>query len=206
VAPVRYDAGHFITADGRTVAERADLPVLGEHNARNAALAIAAALHLGLDPALVAPRLRTVRPLPHRLETVHEARGLRFINDSIATTPEAAIAGIAACTGPLAVILGGSDKGARWDALATAVATRRDPTTALVIGQTGPAIAAALARVGVNGAHHPTLLDAVRHAVAALPTGGNVLLSPACASFDMFQGFDDRGRQFAAAARQLVPT
>jgi UDP-N-acetylmuramoylalanine--D-glutamate ligase len=183
---------------------RDDLPLLGEHNCRNATLAITVAMHLGVAAGAIAPRLRQVRPLPHRLETVHEAKGLRFINDSIATTPEAAMAGIASFPGPLAVILGGSDKGATWERLAALVAQRMDHQriVPVVIGQTGLAIAASLAHAGVTARGATTLADAVALAVAALPDGGTVLLSPACASFDMFQGFEDRGRQFAACARK----
>jgi UDP-N-acetylmuramoylalanine-D-glutamate ligase len=139
-----------------------------------------------------------VRGLPHRLELVHAALGVRFVNDSIATTPEAAMAGLAAIAGPLVVILGGSDKGADYDQLASSVAARG--AQAVVIGQTAKVIAKALSRWGVNAHRADTLSDAVARAVAQLGRGGTVLLSPACASFDMFNGFEDRGRQFAELA------
>jgi UDP-N-acetylmuramoylalanine--D-glutamate ligase len=204
---VRYERDQFIAADGAVLARRGDLAVLGEHNARNAALAMTVALHLGVPVGAIVERLRTVRPLPHRLQIVHESGGVRFIDDSIATTPEAAMAGIAACASPLAVILGGSEKGATWDALAEAIARRRaaGPVTPVVIGQTGPAIAAALARAGVTVERAGDLDDAIRRGCAALPAGGTVLLSPACASFDMFLGFEDRGARFAEAVQRLRP-
>lgn len=203
VEAVTYGDGTF-HAGTAMLAARADLPVLGDHNARNAALALAIARHLGVADGDCAPRLRAVRPLPHRLETVHVTERLRFVNDSIATTPESALAGIASFNGPLAVILGGSDKGASWEGLAATVAARArsQHLVPVVIGQTGPAIAAALERGGVVVRRAATLADAVAAAVAALPDGGTVLLSPACASFDMFQGFEDRGRRFADCARQ----
>ncbi len=195
---VRYRDGLFVGPTGERFATRGDLALLGDHNAHNAGLALTVALHLGLSPAQAAARLRGVRGLPHRLELVHAALGVRFVNDSIATTPEAAMAGLAAIAGPLVVILGGSDKGADYDQLASAVAARG--AQAIVIGQTAKVISKALARWGVNAHRADTLSDAVARAVAQLGRGGTVLLSPACASFDMFNGFEDRGRQFSELA------
>lgn len=204
LVPAVYFNGQAFSDAAGILASREDVPLLGVHNARNAALAIATALHLGLERTQVATRLAAVRPLPHRLETVHAAAGLRFVNDSIATTPESALAGIASFTGPLAVILGGSDKGATWELLASTIARQAasQHLVPVVIGQTGRAIAAALAQVGIASQGAATLVDAVALAVAALPGGGTVLLSPACASFDMFQGFEERGRIFAELARK----
>ena len=198
---VRYAERCFRAVDGTELARRDDLALIGEHNARNAALALAAALHLGAAPADLAPRLRAVRALPHRLTQVHAVGNLRFIDDSIATTPEAAMAALAAIDGPLAVLLGGSDKGADFAELAAAVARRG--AQAVLIGQTAPAIATVLRAVGVTADVFPTLDAAVVAAAGQLPGGGTVLLSPGCASLDMFSGFEDRGARFALAARRL---
>jgi UDP-N-acetylmuramoylalanine--D-glutamate ligase len=198
---VRYHDGVFVGPKNERFATRGDLSLLGDHNAQNACLALTAALHLGLSPSQAAARLRSVRGLPHRLELVHAARGVRFVNDSIATTPESSMAGLAALAGPLAVILGGSNKGADYSALAEAVAARG--AMPIVIGQTAKPIAAALANWGVNAGTATTLAEAVSQAVALLGRGGTVLLSPGCASFDMFNGFEDRGRQFTELARQF---
>jgi len=195
--------GVFGAADGAALATRADLGLLGDHNAANAGLAIAAALHLGLDPSLVPERLRSVRPLPHRLQTVHRSGSLAFIDDSIATTPESAMAGLSAVDGPLAIILGGSDKGATWEALAAAVVRRG--AIAVTMGTTGPAIAAAVRAAGGEPSEADDLDVAVAYAGAALRGAGTVLLSPACASFDRFRGFEHRGDCFAASARALFP-
>ena len=184
---------------GETIlARRSDLALPGDHNVRNAALAISAALALGLDPHLVAERLRRVVGLPHRLATVHVADGFTYVDDSIATTPEAAMCALAALDGPLAIILGGSDKGADFTVLASAVAKRG--AQPILIGSTAPRIAAALDAVQTPWSVHTNLSQAVAAARSALPDGGTVLLSPACASFDWFQGFEDRGRRFALAA------
>jgi UDP-N-acetylmuramoylalanine--D-glutamate ligase len=184
---------------GQQLAARGDLALLGAHNARNAALALALAAQLGTSPALLAPRLRTVVSLPHRLEPIPGADGRRYFNDSIATTPESAIAALQALpAGPLAVILGGSDKGAEFAELAAAVAARG--AQAILIGSTAPRLAVALAAVGQTPVLAGTLPAAVAAARAALPADGTILLSPACASFDQFQGFDHRGACFRALA------
>ena len=183
--------------------QASDLSLLGEHNRRNASLAVTAALHLGCERKDVAPRLRTVTPLPHRLQTIHRQGNLRFIDDSISTTCESTMAGLAAIDGALAVILGGSDKGAIWGDLAAAIVRRG--AVAVVMGATGPAIAAAIIAAGGTAQRVADLDGAILLAAAALSKGGTVLLSPACASFDMFRGFDHRGDCFAAAARKLYP-
>lgn len=180
-----------------------DLRVPGPHNRANAALALAIARHLGADEAQLLPRLRAAEPLPHRLRTVHGSAGLAFVDDSIATTPEAAMAGLASFSGPVAIILGGSDKGADFAALAVAVAQRG--ARPVLLGATAERIRAALATVGVAAPIATDLDQAVRLAGAALAGRGTVLLSPACASFDLFRGFDHRGDSFAEAARRLFP-
>lgn len=191
--PLSCDAGLWASGD---------LPLLGEHNRTNAALAIAACLHLGLDRSLVAQRLRQVIALPHRLQLVHVGRGIQCVDDSIATTPESAMAGLAAIAGPLAVILGGSDKGARWEDLARAVVARG--AHAVVIGTTGPAIADAITQAGGSAMRAADLDAAVSMAAGRLTAGGTLLLSPACASFDMFQGFEHRGACFADSVRRQL--
>ncbi len=176
-----------------------DLRVPGPHNRANAALAQAVARHLGVAEADLLPRLLLAEPLPHRLRTVHRSGGIAFVDDSIATTPEATMAGLASFDGPLAVILGGSDKGADFADLAQAVGSRG--ARAVLLGATAERIRAA----GIDAPVATSLDEAVRLAVAALPGGGTVLLSPACASFDLFRGFDHRGDCFADAARRLFP-
>lgn len=188
----------FIALDGRPLAQRSDLALRGRHNADNATLAITLALALAVDSVQIAERLRQVTALPHRLQTVHSGRWT-WINDSIATTPEAAMAALASAEGALAIILGGGDKGATWETLARAVTARG--AQALTIGRTGPALTSAITAVGGRARHLGTLPEAIDAALMALPEGGTVLLSPACSSLDQFTSFEDRGDQFAALAR-----
>jgi UDP-N-acetylmuramoylalanine--D-glutamate ligase len=207
IAPVHRADGYFRSADGTPIAPIAVLQLPGEHNRHNAELAIALALHLGVPSERIAERLATVRPLPHRLQLVHRCGDLAFIDDSIATTPESAIAGLAATAGPVVVILGGHDKGADFSALARTVAERR--AAAVCIGATGPALRDALAHVDVAADLTATLEDALQRAVAHLQRdhggAGTILLSPACASFGMFADFEERGDRFAAIARKQWP-
>ena len=200
VEPVTCSEGVF-RRGGQVLAERADLPLLGDHNARNAALAVAMAMHHGLPAPQIAERLRLVRGLPHRLEYVPARDARRYLNDSIATTPESAMAALAAIEGPLAVILGGSDKGVAFANLAAAVVARG--ALPILIGSTAPRLAEALAVAGGESIVAGDLTTAFEAARAAIPPGGTVLLSPACASFDQFQGFEDRGERFRALVRAV---
>lgn len=202
--PVRVVDGRFVLPDGRELARRAVLPLPGEHNARNAALALTVALHLGCDPGIAGIRLSRATPLQHRLQTVYESGSVRFVDDSMATTPEATLAAVAAVEGSLALILGGADKGARFDELAAAIARRG--AQAVCTGLTGPRIHRALAEHGVDAPVVDDLGAAINLAVSRLaPGGGTVLLSPACAATDQHADFAERGRRFADLARAGWP-
>lgn len=179
----------------------ADIPLRGRHNAENAAAAITAALACGAPHALFAEALRTFRGLPHRLERVAERDGVAYYNDSLATTVDAAIAALESCAEPVHLIAGGASKGADFSALAAAIAGR-DVRTVLLIGAEAPRIEAALLAAGVQSAVHrcPDLTAAVARARAAAQPGDVVLLSPACASFDQFSGYAERGDRFKQLA------
>ncbi len=192
-----------VTADS---VPRGLLRVPGEHNRQNAALAAEAARVLGCSEAAIERGLAEFEPLPHRLETVATDReGRRFVNDSIATTPEAAIAALASFAGsPLVVILGGSEKGSEYGELAREAARRAHAV--VCTGTTGPRIAALIAQAFSDGLARKSVVEAPRFddafALAAelCPPGGVVLLSPACASYDSFRNFEERGRRFATLA------
>jgi UDP-N-acetylmuramoylalanine--D-glutamate ligase len=169
----------------------------GEHNRENAAAATAVAHAAGIADDALAEALRTFAGVPHRLETVAEIAGVRYVNDSKATNTAAARRAIAAYEERLRVILGGSRKGERFDELAEALRSRG---TAYLIGQTANEIAEALDRAGVPYERNGELECAVRAAAAAADPGDVVLLSPACASYDQFENFEQRGEAF----RRLV--
>jgi UDP-N-acetylmuramoylalanine--D-glutamate ligase len=169
----------------------------GEHNRENAAAATAAARALGIADRTIGKALRTFPGVPHRLEPVGEARGVRFVNDSKATNPESAERALRAYPPGLHVILGGSRKGSSFSALARA-ARRCGIARAYLIGETAAEIAEALAAEGVPFASCGDLESAVRRAFAEAEPGETILLSPACASFDQFRDFEERGERFRA--------
>jgi UDP-N-acetylmuramoylalanine--D-glutamate ligase len=171
----------------------------GAHNRENAAAAAAAARAAGIAEEAVAAALRTFAGVPHRLELVRELAGVRWVNDSKATNPEAAERALAAYPPGLRVILGGSRKGTPFAGLA-AQARESGVVCAYLIGESADEIAEALAREGVRFRHSVDLERAVADARADAEPGDVVLLSPACASYDQFENFEERGERF----RQLV--
>lgn len=203
----RTDVDAFVD-DGRLVVRgpqngplyimmRAELPLLGQHNVANALVAAQMAVDFGVAPELVRAALMTYRPLPHRLATVATIDGVRWVDDSKATNANAASAGLTAIEGPVVLLLGGSSKDSDFTAFASLVRARARHV--VCFGATGPQFSAAL------GDHPhvvvPKLADAVRAASEAARSGDTVLLSPACASFDEFTGYAQRGDVFAALVR-----
>jgi UDP-N-acetylmuramoylalanine--D-glutamate ligase len=174
----------------------------GGHNRENAAAATAAARAVGIGDAAIAEALRTFPGVPHRLEPVGEVRGVRFVNDSKATNPESAERALSAYPPGLRVIMGGSRKGTPFQALARA-AHVAGVARAYLIGETAEELAAALAAAGVDHVICGDLETATARAFGEAGAGETVLLSPACASFDQFQNFEDRGERFRALVQEL---
>jgi len=174
----------------------------GPHNRENAVAAAAAARAAGIGDDAIAGALRSFPGVPHRLEPVGEVGGVRFVNDSKATNTAAARRALTAFDAPLHLILGGSEKGELFSGLAGAVA-EADVAAVYLIGETAPALADALGAAGVPYRHCGTLGAAVSEADRAARPGEVVLLSPACASFDQFANFEERGEAFRALVRRL---
>jgi UDP-N-acetylmuramoylalanine--D-glutamate ligase len=158
--------------------------------------ALAAFLY-GISPDAIRRAVGGFNGLPHRLECVGAADGVTFVNDSKATTPESVMTAADAMTGPYAVILGGSSKGVSFDKMARHLAQDKNLVSAIVMGATGPAIEDSLRKAGMKTVVRvESLEDAVSNGVRLLSAGGVLLLSPACASFDMFRDFEQRGDRF----------
>lgn len=171
----------------------------GAHNRENAAAATAAARAAGIEDAAIAEALRTFRGVEHRLELVAEVDGVRFVNDSKATNTSAARRGIEAyASAPLRLILGGSLKGESFDELAESL----PPSVRSIdlIGEATEELAAALGRAGRVYRRAGDLATAVGAAAGDAEPGDVVLLSPACASYDQFHDYEERGNAF----RRLV--
>jgi UDP-N-acetylmuramoylalanine--D-glutamate ligase len=173
--------------------------VPGEHNRENAAAATAAARAAGISDDAIARALQSFEGVQHRLELIREIDGVRFVNDSKATNPEAAERALSAYPPGVRVILGGSRKGSAYERLARAAA-ERGVAKAYLIGESADDIAEALAAAGVRFAASRTLEHAIADAYGDAERGEVILLSPACASYDQFRDFEERGERF----RELV--
>lgn len=183
-----------------------DLILLGEHNWQNILAASLAARVAGVDIYSIRKAVFAFSGLPHRLEKVGEAGEVSFYNDSFSTTPDTAIAAIRSFTEPIALIVGGSDKGANFSHLGKEIVF--SPVKVLVaIGQMGPKIAKAAIEAGFSGEvvwNCDSMEAAVREGVEKVGSQGVVLLSPACASFDMFTNYKERGEHFRLAVQRFV--
>lgn len=177
------------------------LPLAGAHNALNVCAALAAVEAAGEDAIGAVAHAAAFRPLPHRLQTLGTRDGLVWIDDSIATTPQATLEALASLDARTTVLVGGHDRGLDWRAFAEAVA-RTPPHAIVTMGANGARIAGVLR--GVGGAYRfesvATLAQAVAAARVLTPQGGAVLLSPGAPSFDQFRDYAERGRAFAALA------
>ena len=180
-------------------APEAELPaeplIPGGHNRENAVAATFAARAVGIEEDAITEALRTFPGVPHRLELVAEIEGVRFVNDSKATNTTAARRGIEAYAGqPLRLILGGSLKGESFDELADALPA--SVRSIDLIGEASDELAAALGRAGRVYRRSGDLATAVGAAAGEADPGDVVLLSPACASYDQFSNYEERGEEF----------
>jgi UDP-N-acetylmuramoylalanine--D-glutamate ligase len=174
----------------------------GPHNRENAAAATAAARSAGVGDEAIAEALATFRGVPHRLELVTEVGGVAYVNDSKATNVAAARPALVAYAGErVHLILGGSRKGESFDALAAAIGA--NVRCAYLIGEAAEELAAVLAPAGVPHERSDDLETAVAAASRAARPGEVVLLSPACASYDQFRDFEERGERFRALVEAL---
>ena len=185
----------------RSIVPADELGIPGPHNLANAVAAVAAAAAVGVEPEAAADVLRTFRPLPHRLEPVADIDGVTYVNDSKATNVDSVGYALRSYERPIVLIAGGRDKGADFGALVDPVGRRCRGV--VLIGEAAPLIEAALAGLP-NVEKAGSLREAVRAASAMAEAGDVVLLSPACASFDMFTDFEERGASFRSEVELLA--
>jgi UDP-N-acetylmuramoylalanine--D-glutamate ligase len=211
VADGSYLAGdRLVVAQAGTVIKVCrleDIPLLGRHNVANVLAAVAAADAWGVPAAVMCEAIRTFPGVEHRLERVRELHGVSFYNDSIATSPTATLAALAAIPQPIWLIAGGYDKGLSFHALGEAIV--QHVKGVFLIGTTTPQIAQAIETARPPARDLPSiticrdLRDAVSAASGAAAPGDVVLLSPACASYDQFRNFVERGRLFKQLVSEL---
>lgn len=205
---VERDGGVYVRdgtffSDGTPICPIELMRLPGAHNVENACAALSAVWgRWGVDHDAVRQGLETVTGLPHRLKFVREVEGVKYYDDSIATTPGSAIAALHAFEGPKVIILGGSDKGADYREIVDIC--HETQARVVAIGQTGERIAALCKDIGVPVVRELGSMDDVVHvAQHEAREGGVVILSPASASFDQYKSYSDRGDQFIAAVEGL---
>jgi UDP-N-acetylmuramoylalanine--D-glutamate ligase len=179
------------------------LKIPGLHNLENALAAVGAGLALGLSKEQICLTLTTFTGVEHRLEPVGEVKGVMYINDSKATNPEAVIKALEAFNQPLILIAGGSTKGSDFSQLAQVIKARVKHL--VVLGETAREITQAVENIGFTSIYCVSSLEKAiqKSAELALP-GEIVLLSPACASYDMFKNYEERGEVFKKLVLQLA--
>lgn len=177
------------------VCTRSDIQIPGEHNVENVLAASLAAAAFGAKPESIRQAVREFAGVEHRLEPVATVEGVRYINNSMCTNVDAAVRSVEAIEGPQIVIAGGKDKGSDYTALAEAF--KRRAKHVVLIGADAGLIESAARKAGYEKTTHAeSMQDAVDKARALAEAGDTVVLTPACASFDMFRSFEHRGQVF----------
>ncbi len=185
---------------GRSFLDVSDIPLRGRHNVENTMAAAGAAHMAGAPLEAIAAAVKTFPGVEHRIEFVRKLSGIDFYNDSKATNVDATMKAIDAFPGGLWIILGGKDKGSDYTVLCDPL--RSKAKAALLVGAAAAKIKAHLGDA-VRLIEAGTIEEAVRAAYREAVPGDTVLLAPACASFDQFNGYEHRGRVFKELVREL---
>ncbi len=196
----------FGTPDNaRTICAVDEVYIPGPHNLENALAATACAMQAGVPAAVIRHTLRTFTGVEHRIETVCVKKGVTFINDSKATNPDSAIKAVETMKKPTVLLLGGSEKHSDYTQMCKVICESGWIRHAVTLGDTGEAIAQALEKAGFANIHRTghDFKETMYFAASLAEEGGNVLLSPACASFDMFNDYEHRGAEFKRIAREM---
>jgi len=191
---------------------KTDLLLRGEHNLENIAAAVEVGKVLGTSEEKILNVVKNFKGLEHRLELVDTINNVTFYNDSFATGPQPTIAAINSFTEPETLILGGSDKGLSYQELGNVINNKKNIKNIILIGVTGPMIRKYLdsnlspvedKQFTIYNLQKTNMKEIVKKAFEISPKGGVVILSPAAASFDMFENYKDRGNQFKNAVKSL---
>jgi UDP-N-acetylmuramoylalanine--D-glutamate ligase len=203
-AGVYVESGNLVYSSGgrsRTICPTGKLGIKGPHNLANAAAAAAMVLPLGIDIEAVARGLETFRPIEHRLEPVMDIKGVSFINDSKATNVDSVFYALQSEDRPLIVIMGGRDKAGDFSTLSALV--KQHVKMIVLIGEASDKIEANLGNVTAT-IRAKDIYEAVEIGFRHSSAGDVIMLSPACASFDQFTDYEDRGRKFKQAVLELA--
>ena len=194
------DGQGTIRLHGEVLLNRSELRIPGDHNVENALAACLLAQHAGASLQGICAGLRSYPGLAHRIAFCGEKDGVKAYNDSKGTNVDATLTAIQALPGPLVLLLGGSDKGTSYESLRAALAGKL--RRLVILGEAIPQLTRDLGDLPHDVV--PAFDDAVRAALALAQLGDQVLLSPACASFDQFDHFEQRGERFEALVRAWI--
>ncbi|HXN48415.1 MAG TPA: UDP-N-acetylmuramoyl-L-alanine--D-glutamate ligase [Bryobacteraceae bacterium] len=198
--PGMYADARQVFYDGKPFLAVAEIPLRGRHNVENVMAAAAAAHLAGVSLEAIAAGVKSFPGVEHRIEFVRKLDGVDFYNDSKATNVDATQKAIDAFPGGLWIILGGKDKGSDYTVLREPL--RQKAKAVLLVGAAAPKIKAHLGDA-VRLIEAGTIAEAVRSAWREAAAGDTILLAPACASFDQFTGYEQRGRVFKELVRGL---
>ena len=210
--PYMEEPGAFVKDDeiwlgGKKLCHKDDIHLLGEHNLENVCAAATAAWQITEDHTSIARAAKSTKPLPFRIEKRATTSGITYYNDSFATNPDATIAAIRAVEGPKVLLLGGHDRGLDFTSLADQINNQDNEVEYIItFGESGKRIASTLQESGVSNIEaieSKQLQDVITASQKQATKGSAVVFSPACASFDMFKNFEERGKQFNEIIEKL---
>ena len=175
-----------------------DLHLVGEHNAENACAVLSVANKLNIQFNIIQQAFKTFKPLPHRLQIIGTFHGITFVDDSISTTPETALAAVQSFDKGqfITLILGGYDRGQNYEKMIQILSNYRSRLHLITLPDTGVRIFKAAQSADISATTVQTMAEAVSTAYQITPTGGTVLLSPASPSYNAYRHFEERGLDF----------
>jgi UDP-N-acetylmuramoylalanine--D-glutamate ligase len=193
---VRFKGEEIFLIDKRMI------KIPGNHNLENAMAASMVALLLGIEPHLIAETLSRFNGVEHRLELIAQVGSIRFINDSKATNVDSMLKALESFEPPIVLIAGGRDKGGNFARLKDIVSEKVEAV--ILLGEASDKIAKQLKGCKAKIIKVSKLMEAVKRAYELIPKTGYILFSPGCASYDMFENFEQRGRAFKNAVKELI--
>ncbi len=204
-SPGAYIKDNNVIIDNQTICSTKSIKLIGKHNLQNICAAVTTFWQISKNIETIRKVITTFKGLEHRLELVKEINGVQYINDSFGTTPETSIVALESFNQPKIIILGGSDKGADYSKLARTITTTNVKKVVL-IGQQAAKIKENLQKVNFTNYIYggSSMPEIIKNANKLSLPGDIVLLSTACASFDMFENYIDRGNQFKKAVLSLA--
>ena len=198
-----YFKDSYLYWQDHPIIEKKELSISGEHNIYNALFSIAVCSLLGIDRETIAKGLKEFKGIPHRIQLVSEKDGVRYYNDSKSTNTASTINAINSMKGETILILGGSEKGEKYDGLFKVIKESSIKHTIITGASRFNMLEQAVKQGLVDFSVTPDFFIAIKTAKSMATCGDNVLLSPACASFDRFSGYEERGNAFIKVVEEL---